>query len=133
MAHPFGCEKRRNGLKPKKIKWFKIKLRNGSVFTCEIQFQFHVILKMFFKRTFVLDIIHGWIPHQNQAHILSAFRCPSSDRQPLSSYQHGQGYLKWWKAAFLFLEAYWPLCASENARSEEHTSELQSRGHLVCR
>src|SRR5271166_6722250 len=30
----------------------------------------------------------------------------------------------------------WPLCAWETAsqpRSEEHTSELQSRGHLVCR
>src|SRR5690625_5966437 len=24
-------------------------------------------------------------------------------------------------------------CASANSRSEEHTSELQSRGHLVCR
>src|SRR5690625_5965272 len=25
------------------------------------------------------------------------------------------------------------LCAPEGLRSEEHTSELQSRGHLVCR
>src|SRR5207253_3599865 len=24
-------------------------------------------------------------------------------------------------------------CPSDSARSEEHTSELQSRGHLVCR
>src|SRR5690625_6978369 len=26
-----------------------------------------------------------------------------------------------------------PLFVPDNARSEEHTSELQSRGHLVCR
>src|SRR5207253_11490101 len=26
-----------------------------------------------------------------------------------------------------------PLCAGHSTRSEEHTSELQSRGHLVCR
>src|SRR5207253_6126283 len=25
------------------------------------------------------------------------------------------------------------MCYDDNARSEEHTSELQSRGHLVCR
>src|SRR5690625_5771801 len=25
------------------------------------------------------------------------------------------------------------VCAIDNLRSEEHTSELQSRGHLVCR
>src|SRR5207253_5644123 len=24
-------------------------------------------------------------------------------------------------------------CSTDNSRSEEHTSELQSRGHLVCR
>src|SRR5690625_5829412 len=27
----------------------------------------------------------------------------------------------------------WCWCCSEPGRSEEHTSELQSRGHLVCR
>src|SRR5207253_4988356 len=27
----------------------------------------------------------------------------------------------------------WSPIASDSARSEEHTSELQSRGHLVCR
>src|SRR5215510_14232451 len=27
----------------------------------------------------------------------------------------------------------WPVNASSTWRSEEHTSELQSRGHLVCR
>src|SRR2546429_6674232 len=27
----------------------------------------------------------------------------------------------------------WPFCAEVNIRSEEHTSELQSRLHLVCR
>src|SRR5215510_16160472 len=27
----------------------------------------------------------------------------------------------------------WPARATRRARSEEHTSELQSRGHLVCR
>src|SRR5207253_7421995 len=27
----------------------------------------------------------------------------------------------------------WPCPASTYSRSEEHTSELQSRGHLVCR
>src|SRR5207253_6606919 len=26
-----------------------------------------------------------------------------------------------------------PVCAQDRWRSEEHTSELQSRGHLVCR
>src|SRR5437870_9515639 len=29
--------------------------------------------------------------------------------------------------------ARWASCSSRTARSEEHTSELQSRGHLVCR
>src|SRR5690625_7122230 len=27
----------------------------------------------------------------------------------------------------------WPVSAKKRIRSEEHTSELQSRGHLVCR
>src|SRR5207253_4295005 len=27
----------------------------------------------------------------------------------------------------------WPVFLSDGGRSEEHTSELQSRGHLVCR
>src|SRR5207253_11469368 len=35
--------------------------------------------------------------------------------------------LLWWGVRYLVGRA------SEAARSEEHTSELQSRGHLVCR
>src|SRR5690625_7073314 len=31
------------------------------------------------------------------------------------------------------IEAAFKLCENEEERSEEHTSELQSRGHLVCR
>src|SRR5690625_3967318 len=27
----------------------------------------------------------------------------------------------------------WPMLTASSSRSEEHTSELQSRGHLVCR
>src|SRR5690625_5435756 len=34
------------------------------------------------------------------------------------------GFLNWWR--FLFK-------IEDDTRSEEHTSELQSRGHLVCR
>src|SRR5437660_7056178 len=30
-------------------------------------------------------------------------------------------------------EPVWAIGTGRNARSEEHTSELQSRGHLVCR
>src|SRR5437660_8128008 len=34
---------------------------------------------------------------------------------------------------FLFICARWARQLSASPRSEEHTSELQSRGHLVCR
>src|SRR3712207_8612307 len=39
--------------------------------------------------------------------------------------------------AILKMQGYWPLsifvCSCTSARSEEHTSELQSRQYLVCR
>src|SRR5215510_11439031 len=35
--------------------------------------------------------------------------------------------------AALKIDAYPDLCSPNQNRSEEHTSELQSRGHLVCR
>src|SRR5207253_11201770 len=43
----------------------------------------------------------------------------------------------WEQAAWLTVPAVWPASQFHYAtmvlRSEEHTSELQSRGHLVCR
>src|SRR5947209_15918875 len=42
----------------------------------------------------------------------------------------------WWSAVFpawVFAEAAWFFSAKTHARSEEHTSELQSRQYLVCR
>src|SRR5207253_11156476 len=36
-------------------------------------------------------------------------------------------------AAFVFAQDDWTATDASQPRSEEHTSELQSRGHLVCR
>src|SRR5271157_6642746 len=38
-----------------------------------------------------------------------------------------------WAQTFRHVYPCWPLTWDTSARSEEHTSELQSRPHLVCR
>src|SRR5690625_7038492 len=59
----------------------------------------------------------------------------SQARSPLSSALRRFTFLfemeKGWDhlAIFVKLNWFWSVCS----RSEEHTSELQSRGHLVCR
>src|SRR5690625_6712583 len=45
----------------------------------------------------------------------------------------GAGYVGLATAACLADAGHQVLCAENDPRSEEHTSELQSRGHLVCR
>src|SRR5690625_6334691 len=39
----------------------------------------------------------------------------------------------WFNIIFILTEAAFYYCNLSSPRSEEHTSELQSRGHLVCR
>src|SRR5207253_9156167 len=41
--------------------------------------------------------------------------------------------VEWSGASSQKLVIDWTLISDANSRSEEHTSELQSRGHLVCR
>src|SRR5690625_6537255 len=41
--------------------------------------------------------------------------------------------IKWHLREFQLDMIRWPMRNSHRMRSEEHTSELQSRGHLVCR
>src|SRR3712207_7241025 len=61
------------------------------------------------------------------------FRSPFPEAHPLPSKQ--EGLRQGWRHLELFAQWMWAAEVSrpQNRRSEEHTSELQSRQYLVCR
>src|SRR5690625_5835802 len=87
---------------------------------------------------------HGSMGHGNMDHGSMAAK-PESQEPAVAAGEHlelnqlPQAYFGMWEALHSDNLADWQTAAelfytvADEVRSEEHTSELQSRGHLVCR